>query len=110
MRTQPAALFPMPLVFNGLEVAAILLAALVANQVRQEAESTWIEGLQLLSVYTIMGLVFYFYEREDCVHAIWTHESTARRDALQRLPSDGHPSKPLRVEWLQEKPDAPQGE
>ena len=29
--------FPMPLVFNGLEVAAVLLAALVANQVTQEA-------------------------------------------------------------------------
>ena len=29
--------FPMPLVFNGLEVAAVLLAALVPNQVTQEA-------------------------------------------------------------------------
>lgn len=52
--------FPMPLVFNGLEVAAILLTALPANQVTQEGESTWIEGLELLSVYTIMVLVFLF--------------------------------------------------
>jgi Ca2+:H+ antiporter len=52
--------FPMPLVFNGLEVAAIVLAALVANQVTQEGESTWLEGLQLLGVYMVLGLVFFF--------------------------------------------------
>jgi Ca2+:H+ antiporter len=49
----------MPLVFNGLEVAAIMLAALVANQVAQEGESTWFEGLQLLGVYVVLGLVFF---------------------------------------------------
>jgi Ca2+:H+ antiporter len=52
--------FPMPLVFNGLEVVAIMLAAVVANQVTQEGESTWFEGLQLLGVYIVLGLVFFF--------------------------------------------------
>jgi Ca2+:H+ antiporter len=52
--------FPMPLVFNGLELGAILLAILIANQVTHEGESTWFEGVQLLSVYTVLGIVFFF--------------------------------------------------
>ena len=51
---------PMPLVFNGFEVAALILAALIANQVTQDGESTWFEGLQLLAVYTIIAVAFYF--------------------------------------------------
>jgi len=52
--------FPMPLVFNGLELGAIMLAILIANQVTHEGESTWFEGVQLLSVYAVLGLVFFF--------------------------------------------------
>jgi Ca2+:H+ antiporter len=52
--------FPMALVFNGFEIGAIFLAILVANQVTQEGESTWFEGLQLLAVYAVLGLTFYF--------------------------------------------------
>jgi Ca2+:H+ antiporter len=52
--------FPMALVFNGLELGAIFLAILIANQVTQEGESTWFEGLQLLAVYVVLGLVFFF--------------------------------------------------
>ena len=52
--------FPMPLVFNGLELGAIFLAILIANQVTQEGESTWFEGVQLLSVYVVLGIVFFF--------------------------------------------------
>jgi len=52
--------FPMALVFNGLELGAILLAVLIANQVTQEGESTWFEGLQLLAVYVVLGLVFFY--------------------------------------------------
>jgi len=52
--------FPMALVFNGLELGAILLAILVAQAVTHEGESTWFEGLQLLSVYLVLGITFYF--------------------------------------------------
>ncbi len=52
--------FPMPLVFNGLELGAIMLAILIANQVTHEGESTWFEGVQLLSVYLVLGIVFFF--------------------------------------------------
>jgi Ca2+:H+ antiporter len=52
--------FPMPLVFNGLELGAIMLAIIIANQVTHEGESTWFEGVQLLSVYFVLGTVFFF--------------------------------------------------
>jgi Ca2+:H+ antiporter len=52
--------FPMALVFNGFELAAILLAVIVAQQVTHEGESTWFEGLQLLAVYAVLGLTFFF--------------------------------------------------
>ncbi len=51
---------PMPLVFNGFEIAAVLIAVLVANQVTNEGESNWFEGVQLLALYLILGLTFYF--------------------------------------------------
>jgi Ca2+:H+ antiporter len=49
---------PMPLVFNGLELAAVTVAAIIANQVTQEGESTWYEGLQLLLVYVVVAVTF----------------------------------------------------
>ena len=52
--------FPMALVFNGYELAAIFLSIIIANQVVQEGESNWFEGLQLLAVYAVLGLTFYF--------------------------------------------------
>lgn len=51
---------PMALVFNGYELAGIVLAILVANHITQDGESTWYEGLQLLAVYAVMGVVFFF--------------------------------------------------
>ena len=50
---------PMPLVLNGFELGAIVLAALIANQVTQEGESTWFEGLQLLALYAIIAIAFF---------------------------------------------------
>ena len=52
--------FPMALVFNGFELGAVVFAVLIAQQVTQEGESTWFEGLQLLAVYAVLGLTFYF--------------------------------------------------
>jgi Ca2+:H+ antiporter len=52
--------FPMSLVFNGLELGALFLAILIAQAVTHEGESTWFEGFQLLSVYVVLGLAFFF--------------------------------------------------
>jgi Ca2+:H+ antiporter len=51
---------PMGMVFNGFELAAVLLAAIVANQVTQEGESTWYEGVQLLALYLVLAIAFGF--------------------------------------------------
>ena len=51
---------PMPLVFNGFEIAAVFLAVLVAYQVTNEGESNWFEGVQLLALYVILGLTFFY--------------------------------------------------
>jgi Ca2+:H+ antiporter len=51
---------PMALVFNGFELGAVFLAILIANHVTQDGESTWYEGLQLLAVYAVLGVVFFF--------------------------------------------------
>jgi len=51
---------PLALVFNGFELGAILLAILVGNHVTSDGESTWFEGVQLLALYFVFGLAFYF--------------------------------------------------
>jgi Ca2+:H+ antiporter len=51
---------PMALVFNGYELGAVLLALLIANLVIADGESTWYEGFQLLAVYAVLGVVFFF--------------------------------------------------
>ena len=51
---------PMALVFNGFELGAIFLAILVANHVTHDGESTWYEGLQLLAVYAVLGVAFFY--------------------------------------------------
>jgi Ca2+:H+ antiporter len=49
---------PMALVFNGYELVGLLAAVLVANFLASEGESTWFEGIQLLALYAVLGLVF----------------------------------------------------
>jgi len=51
--------FPMPLVFNGFEIAAAVLAILAAYQVTSEGESNWFEGAQLLALYAVLAAVFF---------------------------------------------------
>ena len=51
---------PMSLLFNGLEITAIALSVLATSIVVMDGESNWVEGLQLLSVYLILALAFYF--------------------------------------------------
>jgi Ca2+:H+ antiporter len=52
--------FPMALVFNGYELAGLVTAVLIANFLASEGESTWFEGVQLLALYAVLGLVFFF--------------------------------------------------
>uniref|UniRef100_Q01WR9 Ca(2+)/H(+) antiporter n=1 Tax=Solibacter usitatus (strain Ellin6076) TaxID=234267 RepID=Q01WR9_SOLUE len=51
---------PMDLMFTPAEVLAIFLAVLITGQISSDGESNWIEGVQLLAVYVIMAIVFFF--------------------------------------------------
>jgi len=51
---------PMDLVFTPAEVLAVSFAAIIAGQICGDGESNWLEGAQLLAVYVILGLLFYF--------------------------------------------------
>jgi Ca2+:H+ antiporter len=51
---------PMALVFNGYELGGLVFAVLIANVIIQDGESNWFEGVQLLALYVVLGLVFYF--------------------------------------------------
>ncbi|HUS07263.1 MAG TPA: hypothetical protein VMZ52_13235, partial [Bryobacteraceae bacterium] len=51
---------PMDLVFSPAEVMGIGLAVTIAGQIASDGESNWLEGVQLLAVYIILGIVFYY--------------------------------------------------
>jgi Ca2+:H+ antiporter len=51
---------PMNLEFTIPEVVAVIASVLIAQQISSDGESNWVEGLQLLAVYTILGILFYF--------------------------------------------------
>ncbi len=51
---------PLPLVFNGFELAGIVLAVIVASHITSQGESTWFEGLMLLAVYAVLVAAFLF--------------------------------------------------
>ncbi|MDX2151592.1 MAG: calcium/proton exchanger [Bryobacteraceae bacterium] len=51
---------PMDLVFTPAEVLAVVLAVVITGQISSDGQSNWLEGLQLLVVYLILGIIFYF--------------------------------------------------
>jgi Ca2+:H+ antiporter len=51
---------PMTLLFSRGEILAVALTAFVLNQAVADGCSTWFKGVQLLAVYAIIGIAFYF--------------------------------------------------
>jgi Ca2+:H+ antiporter len=51
---------PMDLAFSGGMVLTVLLAVLITGQVAGDGRSDWLNGVQLLAVYVILGLAYYF--------------------------------------------------
>ncbi len=51
---------PMDLVFTPFEVFSVVLAVLAVNLIVADGESNWMEGTQLLAVYIVLGIAFYF--------------------------------------------------
>ena len=51
---------PLNLVFNLFELVALGAAVLVAALVSSDGETNWLEGAQLIAVYIILGVAFFF--------------------------------------------------
>lgn len=51
---------PMNLVFTPFEVIAVVLAVLAVNVIVLDGECNWMEGVQLLAVYLILAIAFFF--------------------------------------------------
>lgn len=51
---------PLTLVFTPLEVVAVAVSVFIASYIALDGQSNRVEGLQLISVYMILGLAFFF--------------------------------------------------
>jgi len=51
---------PMDLEFSIPEIAAVMLSVAIAAQIAGDGESNWLEGVQLLAVYVVLGILFFF--------------------------------------------------
>jgi Ca2+:H+ antiporter len=51
---------PLTLVFNPFELTALVTATLIAVLISVDGESQWLEGAQLIALYAILGLAFFF--------------------------------------------------
>lgn len=51
---------PMNLVFTPAELVALVLTIAITGQIAGDGDSNWFEGVQLLAVYSMMAVMFYF--------------------------------------------------
>ena len=51
---------PMTLLFNGFEIAGIFLSVLIVAMISSDGETNWFEGAQLLALYAIVAVAFWF--------------------------------------------------
>ena len=51
---------PIDLEFTIPEIVAVVLAIGIVGQIAGDGESNWLEGAQLISVYIVLGILFYF--------------------------------------------------
>ncbi|KAJ7820156.1 calcium/proton exchanger, partial [Mycena olivaceomarginata] len=58
---------PMTLLFDPVEAVCLVLAVLMVNYCMADGKSNWLEGMVLMSLYAILGTVFFFYPRSQLV-------------------------------------------
>ena len=51
---------PVNILFSTAEVAAIFGSVLVISQISQDGEANWLSGVQMLVLYGLIGVLFYF--------------------------------------------------
>ena len=50
----------MGLEFTVLEVSAVMLSVMAVSYLVLDGRTNWFEGVQLLAIYTILAMTFYF--------------------------------------------------
>jgi len=58
---------PMDLEFSVPEVLAVVASVYILFQISEDGETNWIEGVQLLSVYVILGILFFYLPEPEHV-------------------------------------------
>ena len=51
---------PMGLEFTLLEVSAVMLSVMAVSYLVLDGRTNWFEGVQLLAIYTVLGMTFFF--------------------------------------------------
>ncbi len=51
---------PMDLLFNRLELVALVIAVFIMRNMTIDGESNWLEGAMLIAVFVMLGIGFYF--------------------------------------------------
>ena len=51
---------PMDLVFTPVEIVALVLAVVITSQLASDGQSNWLEGAQLLAVYVMLAVMFFY--------------------------------------------------
>jgi Ca2+:H+ antiporter len=51
---------PMDLLFTPFELVAVAVSVVSISFIAHDGETNWMEGVQLLAVYAVLGLGFYF--------------------------------------------------
>ena len=59
---------PMDLVFTMAEVLAVVISVFITAQVADDGVSHWMEGVQLLGVYIMLGIIFFFLPASAMQH------------------------------------------
>ena len=58
--TSPVLGNPVNILFSTAEVAAIFGSVLVISQISQDGQANWLSGVQMLVLYGLIGVLFYF--------------------------------------------------
>ena len=53
---------PMDLLFNRLELVALIVAIFITRNMTIDGESDWLEGAMLIAVYLMLGIGFYYID------------------------------------------------
>ena len=77
---------PLDLIFTPLEVLAVLASAGIMALCANDGESHWMEGIQLLAVYVILGIAFFFLPTEAATAGV---EAAGAAGAVG-APAGGH--------------------